>query len=78
MGVYNKTIIPLVLVRINGVSVGLNLEENVRSSFPQGQGRLSVITKCPYLKRVSLRRGSTVSRNETGKILWWGMLEVSW
>ena len=27
MGVYNKTIIPLVLVRIDGVSVGLNLEK---------------------------------------------------
>ena len=35
---------------INGVSVlsGFNLEKNVRAFFPQGQSKLSVITRCPY------------------------------
>ena len=37
-------------VLINGVSVlsGMNFKENARAFFPQGQGKVSVIMRCPY------------------------------
>ena len=41
----------------------VELRENLRAFFPQGQRKLSVITRCP-IKRVSVKRGSTVYRFE--------------
>lgn len=48
------------VARIKGVRIKwVESRENVRAFFPQGQGKLFVITRCP-VKRVSVKRGSVV------------------